>query len=822
MPLNNADTHLSAHEEEDTSIRPPASLASEPIIPNTANAYSFDSDTDSDRETDAGAAAEPGDDSETYTILNNYPSSSSPDYYTLLNLPRDPPPSDAAIRSAYRTLTLSFHPDKQPTELQDAAKRHFERIVEAYETLIDPHKRVVYDLLGEEGVRREWGRDGVMGTRTGAGAGRGAGKESGRGEGQSVGVKAMQPGEFKRWFLGVMKRRERAVVNGLVRSKGTMALGINASNMISVDEGLGEVYLHVPKPKLSSYAVRYSFVTPFPTIRSVLGEYEKEDIDDEDEKGEAKKEEEEGESEESEEPELEIYGGVSGKVQHFFNKMEIELEDGETEILQVPLPLVLSTQNLTLGASTSRVFNDPNPKGILSRWPFSYLQGSIASVDATLLPATTVQANVAKSFVLIPGTRPFNIVFGSIFRRSIFESLPSLSLQLTKGLGERTIAFCNWQSGYLGWPMLIQTLLQPIVELGPEFIIEGQELSQLQVGIASQASLHTPDAAAEEEDIPDSGDADEEYEQIRAKKREEDKAAVAWQLAVMSSPATNGIIFKYSRNIFSGKPATDVALSQWSSEKHYSIPAAKEPRSIRLEVAGTVEMDMSLSWAVSGSRHISELTSIGFGVGLQSRGLVMTFSWSRLGQRIKLPIAVCPVEAVNADSAALAVLLPWLTYCAVEFGLIRPRDRRNRRRVVARRQKQLKKQVPKKRLESAQAIELMADQVRRRQEKENNRGGLVITKAEYGHYSSSKKYGSTSKEPEVADVTIPVAALVDHGQLNISKSTAQFHILGFYDPAPLQPKILKIWYQYHGKDHYIEVGDTQGVTCPMRSHLLVA
>ncbi|KAL4864178.1 hypothetical protein BDV12DRAFT_205870 [Aspergillus spectabilis] len=801
MPLNNADsdTHLSTSEEEDTTTR--HAMDSEPIIPNSADAYNFDSDSDSDPENDA--------DSESYTLLSTYPS--EPDYYALLGLPRDPPPTDASIRSAYRTLTLSFHPDKQPAELQDVAKRQFERICEAYETLIDPQKRVVYDLLGEEGVRREWGRGGVMGGENGTGKGK-----------REVGVRAMKPGEFRRWFLGVMKRRERRVVNGLVRSKGTMTLGIDASNTISVDEELREVYLHVPEPKLSSYAVRYSFITPFPTIRAVLGGYEKDDVESEDEKEEGK-EEEDGEGEESEEPELEVYGGVSGRFQRLFSEVELEFEDGETETRKVPLPLILSTQNINLGASTSRVFNDPNPKGILSRWPFSFLQGSIASFDATILPTKTVQANVAKSFVLIPGTRPFNAVLGTIFSRSILESLPSLSLQVTKGLGERTIAFCNWQSGFLGWPMVIQSLLLPFVDLGPELMIGGQELSQLQVGIASQASQRAPGVTEEDHDVPDSGGVDEEYEIIRAKKREEDKAGVAWQLAVTSSPATNGIIFKYSRNIFSGKPATDVALSQWSSEKHYSLPPATEPRSIRLEVASTVEMDMSISWAVHGSRQVSELTSIGFGVGLQSRGLVMTFSWSRLGQRIRLPIAVCPVDAVNSDSAALAVLLPWLTYCAVEFGFIRPRERRNRRRVVARRQKQLRKQVPRKRLESAQAIELMADQVRRRQEKEDSRGGLVITKAEYGHYPSSpKKADSSIRESQVVDVTIPVAALVDHGQLIIPKKTAKFHILGFHDPAPLQPKILKIWYRYHGKDHYIEVDDTQGITCPMRSHLLPA
>lgn len=147
-------------------------------------------------------------DTDAYSVLMSYPEEA--DYYALLGLPRDPPPTDGAIRSAYRTLTLSFHPDKQPPELQVAAKQQFERIREAYETLIDPKKRLVYDVLGAEGVQREWGRMGAMGL----------GGEAERQEKQNqIGVKAMKPEEFRKWFFETMKKRERGMINSFVRSK---------------------------------------------------------------------------------------------------------------------------------------------------------------------------------------------------------------------------------------------------------------------------------------------------------------------------------------------------------------------------------------------------------------------------------------------------------------------------------------------------------------------------------------------------------------------------------------------------------------------------
>ncbi|KAL4804918.1 hypothetical protein BDV18DRAFT_165860 [Aspergillus unguis] len=755
------------------------------------------------------------DDTETYSLLMSYPSET--DYYTLLGLPRDPPPTDSAIRSAYRTLTLSFHPDKQPGNLQDAAKQQFERIQEAYETLIDPRKRVVYDLLGADGVRREWGRNGAMGHGGFAEMQEKEGQRSG--SGQEVGVKAMKPGEFRKWFLEMMKKRERSAVNALVRSKGSLIVGLDAKDMIWVDED-SDVHLELPSPKLSSIAARYSFVTPFPTLQAILGEDEKDDDEDEDEKDDE-------DTPKSENPELEIYAGIGGDLHRYFNEVELEYEDtGETELVKVPLPLMLSTQNVNLGAGTSRVFSDPNPKGILRKWPFSLLQNSVATVQATVLPETTIQAAVTKSVALIPGTKPFNFVLGTIFSRSIFQAPPSLSLQVTKNVSERKTAFCSWSSGLIEWPLVLQTLLLPFVSLGlDEVLLGGPETSQLQIGIASQPSKQVASLADDDEDVPESTEEDEEsteYETIRTEKREENKAAEAWHVAVSSSPVMNGLIFKYSRNIFSGKAPTEAALSQWSSEKHYSIPPANEPRSVRLDITSTVGLDLSTSWAVHGSRQVSDLTRIGFGVGLQPRGLFMTFSWARLGQRIKLPVLVSPFDDVNTDSAALAVLLPWLAYCAVEFGFIRPRERRNRRKLIARRQKKMRKLVPQKKLESEQAIELMADQVQRRQDREYKKGGLVITRAEYGHYPSKRKTGDREREPEVADVTVPVAALVDHGQLVISWKTVKFHLLGFHDPAPLQPKTLKVWYQYHGKAHYVEANDSEGITCPMRSHALAA
>jgi len=145
-----------------------------------------------------------------YSMLADAGYSGDVDYYALLGLSTDPPPTDADIRSAYRNLTLSFHPDKQPPHLQEAARQHFNQIQEAYNVLIDSQKRMVYDMMGAEGVKREWGHLGAMG-------------REGEAETQEVGVKAMSPTQFRQWFLKTMKKRERKAIESLVGTRVCIA-----------------------------------------------------------------------------------------------------------------------------------------------------------------------------------------------------------------------------------------------------------------------------------------------------------------------------------------------------------------------------------------------------------------------------------------------------------------------------------------------------------------------------------------------------------------------------------------------------------------------
>uniref|UniRef100_A0A1B0GC21 J domain-containing protein n=1 Tax=Glossina morsitans morsitans TaxID=37546 RepID=A0A1B0GC21_GLOMM len=75
-------------------------------------------------------------------------------YYTFLNLPKDA--TAEQINAAYRKLSRIYHPDKHMEgENKHKAEMLFNRTKKAYEVLSDPHKRAIYDSVGEKGLRTD-------------------------------------------------------------------------------------------------------------------------------------------------------------------------------------------------------------------------------------------------------------------------------------------------------------------------------------------------------------------------------------------------------------------------------------------------------------------------------------------------------------------------------------------------------------------------------------------------------------------------------------------------------------------------------------------
>merc|ERR1740129_266372 len=71
------------------------------------------------------------------------------DLYEILGLADDA--DEAEIKKVYRKLSIKYHPDKNPDE---ASRKKFSEVRDAYEILNDPDKKILYDTGGMEAVKK--------------------------------------------------------------------------------------------------------------------------------------------------------------------------------------------------------------------------------------------------------------------------------------------------------------------------------------------------------------------------------------------------------------------------------------------------------------------------------------------------------------------------------------------------------------------------------------------------------------------------------------------------------------------------------------------
>jgi DnaJ-class molecular chaperone len=75
----------------------------------------------------------------------------SQNYYDILGLSKNA--TEDEIKKSYKKLVLKWHPDKNPLNKEEAESK-FKEISEAYQVLINPEKKDLYDKYGSDGLKQ--------------------------------------------------------------------------------------------------------------------------------------------------------------------------------------------------------------------------------------------------------------------------------------------------------------------------------------------------------------------------------------------------------------------------------------------------------------------------------------------------------------------------------------------------------------------------------------------------------------------------------------------------------------------------------------------
>ncbi|KAG7221553.1 hypothetical protein INR49_017084 [Caranx melampygus] len=125
------------------------------------------------------------------------------DYYSLLNVRREA--TQEELKAAYRRLCMLYHPDKhRDPELKRQAEQLFNLVHEAYEVLSDPQARAIYDIYGKRGLDVE---------------------------GWEVVERKRTPAEIREEYERLQREREERRLQQRTNPKGTISVGIDATDL---------------------------------------------------------------------------------------------------------------------------------------------------------------------------------------------------------------------------------------------------------------------------------------------------------------------------------------------------------------------------------------------------------------------------------------------------------------------------------------------------------------------------------------------------------------------------------------------------------------
>ncbi|KAK3362681.1 hypothetical protein B0T25DRAFT_442042 [Lasiosphaeria hispida] len=675
------------------------------------------------------------------------------DYYELLCLPRDPSLSPEELQRQFHRLVQVLCVDRQPARLQSAAAFNLGLAQAAFETLVEPCRRIGYDLSVVKEDDSEIAE--VVA------------------EGGLIGPSSSDA------YESALQDQYLLLAQGGIRTTTDMGLRLEAWSRRGRRHGTGFGMLDfslrqsvtVAVPPLREPFERTATLLLDITSQSQLLTQTKRSIHFTD-------------------PTITITGAAHGLLDEPFKLMPLLLDryqppgpsvHGRRRLEQLLVSRFLPILNLNVRQELFwREAASEDTVALSSR---KTIPDSVIEQDIEFLPHPSTTIRLGHS-INVPGVKePLNVEL-SVQKLLRFRNplAPSLGLALHQNAGPGTAFLVadagDWQfrpsqecrevskfskvTG--GFPQMIDTFRNaPTLEVGYAF-------GSHRMGVQSERPFTKP--------------ADRGVRGMDCDLDDSDRTG-PWTVSTGLSSGVAATYLRYGRDLFS-------LLTGNSSGKRSNIRA-------EVELASSTQRDFFL--AFRALKRIGKFSKAGLELGLTPNNVHLSLYWSRLGQRISLPFLVARKSSLSTRFLFWAAVVPFAAFAAVELVYRQIRLRLSKTSVKktppSLSKEGLQGYIGRRRAEADELTVILATGVEPRQNRERLGGGLVILSAKYGVRDATPD--------EIADVTIAVAALVDGGRLVIPKGMRKSRLLGFWDPAPMTLKVLSVRYMYQGKEKTVEV-----------------
>ncbi|WDK11434.1 DnaJ domain-containing protein [Colletotrichum graminicola] len=667
------------------------------------------------------------------------PDGAEGDYYDLMCLPKDPSLTPDQIRRAYHRLLLYLHKDGLPENLHLVAQPYFDQVQRGFETLIDPHRRALYDATQ---LRDTTGAPG-----------------------------APLDEDYRYAYDLSLKEQLRQRAADVVQTSSDLGIRFDASKAIRESSAVAPLdftlshSVTVGLPVLGRIIERTASATSRRAASSskrvpsiALNELDQANADHHPREPMVY----------LPPPQLTLTGSVYGIVE---------------EIYRVPLPLLADRYQplLPLTIPRKRIMQlagqRPCPlislkfrQDIVHRTAEDGIAKTAVEVESEVLPESSLTARVSHPIHLPDDPNPI-LLEGSVRSgRPWAGAPPRVGVGIHRWMGAGT-AYAMADSGdWSVWP-------GETIKLFTDFSQVSKSQLLAEFPMKTSASFEMGYTTSPER-MPSTGHEDSPRGECGIRGLDCENGAGSdgsWTVSASLTADTVAGYLRYGRDLPLPGPG---------------------PARLELELCSNTLLDRYV--AVRNLWTVGRFSKLGLELGVSPHSMHLSLYWSRLDQRLSIPVLLSPRDAVHSPSLLFYASVAPLVAFAARHLLLPRKPRRARPAEV-----DLQAYVARKRAAADDVASLLAGAVEARQRVERQRGGLVVLSAKFGVKDGSG--GSGWAAEEVADVTLAVAALVEDGRLRIPAGVRKGSLLGFWDPAPLRRKALHVRYMWRGRESTVEV-----------------